>query len=210
MKNNNKYSTFYDRLISKLIDAGLFSLVFLFLLYSVSFSTEMNQLLNGILNLMIFFLTTTVLILPVEAFLTSRFGGTFGKILTAQKIIKSDGMFLTFWESIFRLTVGYVVSGAFFGLGYFHMFKDQKKRTWHDLIGKTVVVKRNLFTPVLGILILLLIWLVNIGVFSMTVSRIIQNGNLYTEIYEQASKELNLTEPTPTTDPNKPVDLKTY
>jgi uncharacterized RDD family membrane protein YckC len=37
--------------------------------------------------------------------------------------------------------VGYYVSGFFMGLGYIWALFDEEKRTWHDMLAKTLVVK---------------------------------------------------------------------
>lgn len=66
---------------------------------------------------------------------------TPGKIICRLKIIDAKtGGKMGDWQSILRL-LGYFLSGAVLGLGFFWIGIDKKRRGWHDLLAGTEVVK---------------------------------------------------------------------
>lgn len=67
-------------------------------------------------------------------------GQTPGKRMMGIRIIKADGTVLSDFDALIR-AVGYYLSAMIMGLGYFWALFDEQKRTWHDLISGTVVVK---------------------------------------------------------------------
>ena len=67
-------------------------------------------------------------------------GQTPGKRIMGLRVIKADGSRLSDIDAMLR-GVGYYISGLFMGLGYIWALIDEDKRTWHDLIAGTVVVK---------------------------------------------------------------------
>lgn len=65
---------------------------------------------------------------------------TPGKMLLGIKIVEANGQNITPVKAVLRY-VGYLVSGAIFGLGFLWAFFDGKKQGWHDKIAGTYVVK---------------------------------------------------------------------
>lgn len=70
------------------------------------------------------------------------FQASFGKILAGLEIQKEDGSKLDVRDGVLRFVVGYMVSVLLWGLGYFWIVKDSKRRGFHDQIAGTVVVKK--------------------------------------------------------------------
>ena len=75
------------------------------------------------------------------SFLWSRNGQSIGMRLLNIKVLKRDGALMGFWSAGFRGTVGYWISGLFFGLGFLWAAFDGNKEAWHDKIFGTGVFK---------------------------------------------------------------------
>jgi uncharacterized RDD family membrane protein YckC len=68
---------------------------------------------------------------------------TPGKLLAGIKVVHAvTGERLTFAQAVIRY-LGYIVSLVPLGLGYFWMLKNPRKQTWHDLLAKSVVIRRG-------------------------------------------------------------------
>lgn len=68
-----------------------------------------------------------------------------GKFLFKIKIVDSKtGLKPALGQKISRM-VGYNFSLFIFGLGFFWIFIDPKRESWHDKIAETVVIEENLF-----------------------------------------------------------------
>lgn len=77
-------------------------------------------------------------------------GRTPGKMLLGLQVVTTDGSPLTFGSGFLR-SVGYLVSGMVFCLGYIWIGFDKKKQGWHDKIAGTVVIIREPFGNAAGI-----------------------------------------------------------
>lgn len=73
-------------------------------------------------------------------FWTRMDGQSPGKRMMKIRIIKADGSQLSDTDALIR-AVGYYVSGMIFMLGYIWALFDDNRRTWHDLLAGTLVVK---------------------------------------------------------------------
>jgi uncharacterized RDD family membrane protein YckC len=81
-------------------------------------------------------------VLPILA------GQTVGKMLTGIRIVHNDGTMVSIQAMLLRQTLGYVITLATFGLGFFLAAVNQSGRTLHDFIFGTVVVRaRKLLVP---------------------------------------------------------------
>jgi uncharacterized RDD family membrane protein YckC len=69
-------------------------------------------------------------------------GYTIGKRILRIRIISTDHKHLTLWHSIER-SLGYYASSLEFGFGFLQYFIDYNRRTVHDRIAETIVVKIN-------------------------------------------------------------------
>ncbi|NGM24368.1 RDD family protein [Roseomonas stagni] len=68
-------------------------------------------------------------------------GGTPGKLALGIRIIDAEtGGEVPIGRLVLRY-IGYLVSAIPLGLGYFWMLWDDRRQTWHDKIGGTLVVK---------------------------------------------------------------------
>ena len=72
---------------------------------------------------------------------------TPGKMLCRLKVVDAKtGGPMGDWQSVVRV-LGYFLSAVPFGLGFFWIAIDRKRRGWHDLLAGTMVVKTNA-TPI--------------------------------------------------------------
>jgi len=67
-------------------------------------------------------------------------GYTFGKRIFRIRIISTNNKKLTLWHSIER-SLGYYASSLEFGFGFLQYFIDYNRRTVHDRIAETIVIK---------------------------------------------------------------------
>lgn len=158
---NKMYSSFFNRLVAFMLDIFILyvlgALVFILLLNS---SNNENYIGNIILFITYILLVHGILMLLLNAYLVSKFGGTVGKLISGLNIENEDGSRLTVKQAIFREYIAKTVSFAFFGLGFFWIFKTQKKQAWHDMISSTVVVKkRNMIFGILSLILLLTLFI---------------------------------------------------
>jgi uncharacterized RDD family membrane protein YckC len=67
-------------------------------------------------------------------------GYTFGKRVFKIRIVSTSHKHLTLWHSIER-SLGYYASSLEFGFGFLQYFIDYNRRTVHDRIAETIVIK---------------------------------------------------------------------
>jgi len=67
-------------------------------------------------------------------------GYTIGKRIFRIRIVSTDHKHLTLWHSIER-SLGYYASSLEFGFGFLQYFIDYNRRTVHDRIAETIVIK---------------------------------------------------------------------
>jgi uncharacterized RDD family membrane protein YckC len=67
-------------------------------------------------------------------------GYTLGKRIFRIRIVSTDHKHLTLWHSIER-SLGYYASSLEFGFGFLQYFIDYNRRTVHDRIAETIVIK---------------------------------------------------------------------
>jgi uncharacterized RDD family membrane protein YckC len=86
----------------------------------------------------IFKLLIPVLYFGLITFCTN--GYTFGKRFLGIRIVSTNHKHLTLWHSIER-SLGYYASSLEFGFGFLQYFIDYNRRTVHDRIAETIVIK---------------------------------------------------------------------
>ena len=75
-------------------------------------------------------------------------GYTLGKRIFKIRIVSTNHKHLTLWHSIER-SIGYYASSLEFGFGFLQYFIDYNRRTVHDRIAETIVVKvKNCPSPI--------------------------------------------------------------
>jgi uncharacterized RDD family membrane protein YckC len=68
---------------------------------------------------------------------------TPGKLLLSIRVVDAQsGERLTFVQGVARY-IGYIVSLLPVLIGYFWMLRSPRRQTWHDLLAKTVVIRRD-------------------------------------------------------------------
>lgn len=87
-----------------------------------------------------FLIIMVLWILYHVAFDSSAYQGTPGKILLKLKVIDLYGKNLSIFRALFR-SLAVFISIVPIGLGIWYMTTDPKKRSWHDLISGTFVIK---------------------------------------------------------------------
>jgi uncharacterized RDD family membrane protein YckC len=70
-------------------------------------------------------------------------GYTFGKRVFRIRIVSTNHKRLTLWHSIER-SLGYYASSLEFGFGFLQYFIDYNRRTVHDRIAETIVIRVNI------------------------------------------------------------------
>lgn len=176
------------RIISSLIDYMLVILPAIYLVYHLSYSNNIENMLDRLWPIVIFFLICNIIMMCINSFLISQFGGTVGKLLTGTRIVNSNGQNLSFWRAFFRNQIGYVVSGTFLWLGFIWVFFDKEVRTWHDMIVDSYVIVVNKTIFILGVFCLIVVASLNILLINFSIDNFKNNSTLYTELIEEATK----------------------
>jgi uncharacterized RDD family membrane protein YckC len=86
----------------------------------------------------LFKLSIPVLYFGLITFCTN--GYTLGKRIYRIRIVSTNHKHLTLWHSIER-SLGYYASSLEFGFGFLQYFIDYNRRTVHDRIAETIVIK---------------------------------------------------------------------
>lgn len=66
-------------------------------------------------------------------------GATLGKYLMGLRVVRADGKQISAPQAAFRV-VAYALSSLPLYLGFLSMLVDDRRRTWHDRLARTVVV----------------------------------------------------------------------
>lgn len=179
---NNHYASPVLRILAKVIDFLIGLVVFLVMFLPVF----ANSSLEGILDALVFTITGLiyfVILLPlIYALLTAHYGGSPGKMLLGLKIVDEKGNLLSLKRALFRTYIGYSVSAVFFGMGYFWILKDGKRRGWHDLVSESVVINAKPQRMGLGILAICGLLILNLFFVKTIAENSFQNRFLYQEI----------------------------
>lgn len=155
--NNQVYAGFFVRLAAYLIDwliVGIALLIVKVPIWIMSFASPGNILLRdfifqySVADIVIYILTAVYFIL-----LTYFTGATLGKRLLHLRVVSVEERRPSFFEIIYRETVGKFLSGACLCIGYLMIGLDGKNRGLHDILADTYVVychekKRYVAPPV--------------------------------------------------------------
>ena len=164
MNDQKNYAGFGIRAVAFFIDVclGLLGVTLTFYLLALTAGTNIFAFFpNFLWFTLYFFVVNGLVFFFLNPYLISIFGGTAGKLLTGLTIENEDGTHLTYKQALFREYVAKIASNALFGVGYFWIFKNEKKQTWHDMLSDTVViVKSNKIA--LGLITLLLLVLIEL------------------------------------------------
>ena len=176
------------RILSGLIDLTLFIIPSTYLVYRLSYSSNIENVLDRLWPIIILVLINNMIMVTINSFFISQFGGTVGKLLTGTRIVNPNGQNLSFWRAFFRNQMGYMVSGAFLWLGFLWIFFDKEVRAWHDMIvdSYVIVVKKTIF--ILGVFCLIVITSLNILLINFSIANFRNNSTVYTELVDQTVK----------------------
>ena len=83
-----------------------------------------------------------ILFLTYFTFFHGAWGQTIGKMIFRLRVLKTDGQPLTFSRALAR-TFAYTFSAFPFFLGFFWVGFTSRKRSWHDAISGTMVVREQ-------------------------------------------------------------------
>jgi uncharacterized RDD family membrane protein YckC len=126
------YAGFWVRGLAITIDGVLALLVLLLLGLTFSLTPSRIGIFgNGVALAMVVY----------QVWLTSRFGGTLGKLALGLRVITVKGENLSLGHSVGRYFAQYV-SGVILGIGYIMAAFDEEKRALHDRICNTRVIKK--------------------------------------------------------------------
>ena len=134
-----RYGGFWIRAVACSIDNVLVFLVAVILIFlqglwtqGASFRTFQGQVVTHLLTLGINFL--------YFGWLQGKYHGTPGKRLLGLRLVRSDLAPVEISRSMAR-SLASVVSGLLLGLGYLWVVFDPKKRSWHDRMAGTLVIR---------------------------------------------------------------------
>ncbi len=142
--DNRVYAGFFVRLAAYLIDwviVGAILLVVRIPIWISAFAHPGNLLVRdfvfkqSLADMIIYLLTVAYFIL-----LTYYTGATLGKRALQLRVISTEGRHMTFFEVVYRETVGKFLSGVIIGIGYLMILIDKEKRGIHDLLADTCVI----------------------------------------------------------------------
>lgn len=145
MNNQYNYAGFPIRFLARVTDwLILFTPQALFWWLLTPQIKSLGDLLTAIiLFLAIFVFPGFLITLLYYSLTTSQWGATLGKHLAGLRVIDKKGQNLPLWRSLFRHSVGYIVSSLPLLGGYFWIIKDKKRQGWHDQISDSYVVYKN-------------------------------------------------------------------
>ncbi|KKR09945.1 MAG: hypothetical protein UT39_C0025G0008 [Candidatus Woesebacteria bacterium GW2011_GWA1_39_21] len=182
MTDKIKYASFWERVLALLIDTSIYLMLITLAIFKITGVNDFASLLNNIYDFVLLNLFLAVFIFPIEVAMVSFLGGTPGKLIIGIRIQKESGKLLNWKEAFIRLTLGKAVSGLFFGLGYVWIFRDEKKRAWHDYVNNSVVAKKNNYGWIIGFLILCLFLFINFETVIGIVASIGANSEFYSSL----------------------------
>lgn len=142
--NNQVYAGFFVRLAAYLIDwlvVGIALLTVRIPIWISSFAYPDNWLIRDfIFKYSIADIVTYVLSATYFILLTYYTGRTLGKRLLQLRVVSAEDRDMTFFEVVYRETVGKFLSGVVICIGYLMIGIDKEKRGIHDWLADTKVI----------------------------------------------------------------------
>ena len=209
--DNKVFASFWLRALAHVLNALVLSIDAFVLMYLVvSFlSYDVFVFINSLL----WFLLFAIFVRPFIWFLLwpvliSEYGGDVGKLICGLKIVHEDGSNLTFKRAMFREYIAKMAAGALFGIGYYWIFKTEKKQGWHDMLSDTYVVKEKSGRLFVSLVALVVVLVLNAGLAVLSVTSYLGNESLkrdVTSILEEIGKSSS---PDTSNKVYEPLDLK--
>lgn len=201
-----RYAGFWVRFAALMIDNIILFIVGLIFGFSIGFIFGMQSV----------FLTIGSYVIGWAYFIamTHKYQATLGKKALGIKVQSVDSGNASLGKITLRETIGKIISGIIFGIGYIMVAFTGKKQALHDMIAKTVVVYKNPLEKnnvvaiiVIGVIIFLIIGgffativLVSLNSarekakdasFKATASSVVPSAILCCDSYEGVKKSLN-------------------
>ena len=151
-----RFAGFWRRLVAYMIDGAILWIIFFILMMVVgmAFFTGVmtggaGQWIAGIPGLeqmgalgLGIWLFSFLMHMAYFTYFHGATGRTPGKMLLGLQVVSAEGLPISFGVAFLR-SVGYIISGAVFCLGYIWIGFDKKKQGWHDKLAGTVVIIRE-------------------------------------------------------------------
>ncbi|HIH42475.1 TPA: RDD family protein [Candidatus Woesearchaeota archaeon] len=128
--SNKGYAGFWIRVLASIIDSLIMGIPFAIAYVTLS---VIFRAIPGINYIII------VVYLAIITYMEGIKGGTPGKLVLGLKIVDVQGNLIGIKRAIVR-TLGKMLSGSFFGIGYAVILFDRKKQGLHDKIARTYVI----------------------------------------------------------------------
>jgi uncharacterized RDD family membrane protein YckC len=136
-----EYASFGRRLGALLLDVIILNLITTPLAYAVfgaEYFTSPDEVRGPAA-----FIVTWVLPTAITIGCWMTLAATPGKLLLGLRVVNAEtGERLTFVQCVLRY-LGYIVSALPLLAGYLWMLRSTRRQTWHDLLAKSVVVRRE-------------------------------------------------------------------
>ncbi|MDQ7027517.1 MAG: RDD family protein [Anaerolineae bacterium] len=134
---------FLNRALAFIIDYAILIIMSFFLSILASLLTgAANNPEAAVPFIMLWMLLTTAAYIGYYGYsFTAWQGQTIGKRMMKVRVVKRNGDALGWSDAFLRCWIGYLLSMAPIGLGFWWALVDDDKRAWHDLITDTQVVR---------------------------------------------------------------------
>lgn len=202
---DNKYAGFWIRWFAQLTHASIsfcFSMGLFFLITVIGVTSGVDFLYSILWFFVILGLTMPIFNLFLNAFLISSLGASFGKLAYGLRITREDGKNLTLKNALFRENIAKIASNALLGIGYYWIFRNDKRQAWHDSLAETYVIKANSQGIFTGLTVLILTSILTGFFIFKSYTNISTNDTLKFDIatlFTQGSQDLTNTDFDPTT-----------
>ncbi len=131
---------FWLRLVARMVDDFLISLMLLSFIILVSLTGSINLFTHSsTANLVLLFALCVWAFYWI--FFTGYCGQTPGKMLLRIQVVTVDGAPLGYGKAFYREVVGKFISSIILGIGYLMAAFDEQKQGLHDRMAKTYVIK---------------------------------------------------------------------
>lgn len=132
-----QHSGFGTRLLALIVDGIIILITTFFLNLIIQLATGQSPDYG---EGSIFQLLAALVALVYSIALLTLYGATLGKMLLHIRVVNNNFQKASFFQVLKRETIGKILSGIAYNLGYLWVAFDDKKQAWHDKIAKTYVI----------------------------------------------------------------------
>jgi uncharacterized RDD family membrane protein YckC len=189
-----KPAAIFTRILALFIDWLILGLIVLEFLIFISSSNTLETVLNNLTITFIGLMVIPIIIQIVQAYLTAKYGGSIGKLICGLMVTDENNQKISLNMAFFRTFIGPVINSPMIGLGYFWVFRNERRQGWHDLAIGTTVVENNSSQNILGILTSIIFVVISVVMIMNIISNFQINSNLYlttfTDIYQEINQKI--------------------